>query len=123
MATNAISNPGINWNYGGAPKVSLGQYFKDFLTPLKANPGLGLGLVGTGLMNVGGLFDNDKLGGQLLGGLGGAAASKFLLPNLLGTVSPQAQLLTTLGGGALGSLFDKLRQNKEDQYDSQLSAM
>jgi hypothetical protein len=122
MTTNyAVGKPGVNWTYGGnPPKISLGQYFKDFLTPLKNNPGLGLGLIGTGAMNIGGLFDNDKVGGQLVGGLGGYAVGKHLLPQILGTVSPQAKVLATLGGGALGSLFDKLRQNKEDQYNAQM---
>lgn len=82
-----------------------------------ANPwgaaGLGLG----GIANIAGLFDNDKVAGQLGGaglGIGGA-----LLANKLGAgLSNPAIAGITLGTGALGSLFDTLRANKEkyNQY-------
>jgi hypothetical protein len=89
-----------------------------------AHPFMTAGLGLTGAANIGGLFDNDKIGGQLIGGAGAGLAGHYLLPKLLGhAVSPQAQVLMGLGGGALGSLFDKLRQNKEDQYTAQLNAI
>ena len=82
----------------------------------------GLGL--TGAANLGGLFDNDKIGGQLIGGTAGGLAGHYLLPTVLGTaVSPQAQVLMGLSGGALGALFDKLRQNKEEEYQSKLNTV
>lgn len=87
---------------------------------IKSNPWKSIGLGAAGAMNVGGLFDNDKIGGQFWGTLGGAGLGYGVLPKLLENVSPQAKLLTTLGGGALGALFDKLRQNKEDQYNAQM---
>ena len=91
---------------------------------IKANPWTSIGLGFTGAANIGGLFDNDKIGGQLIGGAAGGAAGHWLLPKLLGhAVSPQAQVLMGLGGGAIGSLFDKLRQNKEDQFAAQLNAI
>lgn len=105
------------WTSKLAPTLSnVGGY-------VKAHPWMSAGLGTAGAANIGGLFDNDKIGGQLVGGLGGYAVGQYLLPQLLGTVSPQAKVLATLGGGALGSLFDKLRQNKEDQYNAQLAAM
>jgi hypothetical protein len=102
------------WSYKLSPMLSsAGGY-------VKAHPWMSAGLGTAGAANIGGLFDNDKIGGQLVGGLGGYAVGRYLLPQLLGTVSPQAKVLATLGGGALGSLFDKLRQNKEDQYNAQM---
>ena len=110
---------GINWTPGGPSKITLGQYFKDFLSGLKANPAMGVGIGGTGLANIAGLVDNDNVGGQLLGLGGGAAVGQFLLPKLMQNVSPQAKVLATLGGGTLGSLFDALRQKQEDEYAAQ----
>lgn len=107
---------GINWTPGGPSKITLGQYFKDFLSGLKTNPAMGVGIGGTGLANIAGLVDNDNVGGQLLGLGGGAAVGQFLLPKLMQNVSPQAKVLATLGGGTLGSLFDALRQKQEDEY-------
>lgn len=82
-----------------------------------ANPwgaaGLGLG----GVANVAGLFDNDKVAGQLTGaglGIGGS-----LLANQLGAKLTNPTIAgITMGTGALGSFFDMLRANKEkyNQY-------
>lgn len=86
-----------------------------------AHPFMTAGLGLTGAANLGGLFDNDKIGGQLIGGALGGAAGHWLLPKLIGSAVPaQYQVLAGLGGGTLGALFDKLRQNKEDQYDMQM---
>lgn len=92
--------------------ANLGNYIKN-------NPAMSIGLGGTGLANIAGLVDNDNIGGQLLGLGGGAAVGQFLLPKLMQNVSPQAKVLATLGGGALGSLFDALRQKQEDEYAAQ----
>lgn len=73
--------------------------------PLKTAAGIGLGA-----MNVGGLTDNDYTGGQIAGSLIGGLGSKFLG----GGFSP----IATLAGGALGSLFDKLRQKQADSRQS-----
>lgn len=82
---------------------------------IKANPGMSAGLGLAGAANVAGLFDNDKIGGQLLGGVGG-----YAIPKLMGsTWGPAGMALSTLGGGALGSLFDKLRAQKELEAQSQ----
>ena len=69
--------------------------------PLKTAAGIGLGA-----MNVGGLTDNDYYGGQIAGLLAGGLGSRFLGNSF----SPMA----TMAGGALGSLFDKLRQKQAD---------
>lgn len=68
---------------------------------------LGLG-VGTAA-NLGGLFDNNKLAGQLIGGLGGAGLSYAL------NATPYGMALAGLTGGGIGSLFDKLRAKQELQ--------
>lgn len=83
---------------------------------MKAHPfkstGIGLGA----LVNAAGLFDNDKLFGQLAGGGLGALAGAKLLPKVIGgpATIPNV-LLTTLAGGGLGSLFDKLRAKKDEE--------
>lgn len=66
------------------------------------------GLAGLGLANLGGLTDNDQFGGQLIGaGLGGLASTM--------TGNPMLKAAITMGGGTLGSLFDKLRAQKEQE--------
>lgn len=75
-----------------------------------AAAGLGLG----GAANIAGLFDNDKVIGQLTGaglGVGGS-----LLANKLGAhLSNPMVAGISLGTGALGAFFDMLRANKEKQ--------
>lgn len=77
----------------------------------KANP-LATGLsAGLGIGNVAGLFDNDKLLGQLIGAGAGFGLSQ--IPALgLGT---HGMVNMALGGGALGSLFDVLRAKEEEE--------
>ena len=92
--------------------LHAGKNVIDFIT---ANP-LETGLYGiTGAMNIGGLFDNNKIGGQL----GGAALGTGIgfLPQLLqaAPLDPKYKVLLGMGGGAIGSLFDKLRAEKEQQ--------
>lgn len=66
--------------------------------------------------NVGGLVDNDKLLGQIIGTAGGALlASKGL------DLGPLSTANVAMLGGNLGMLFDKLRSKKEqkEQYVQQ----
>lgn len=86
------------WKDGNAGKI-LGGYASAH--PFKTAAGAGLGL-----MNLGGLTDNDYYGGQIGGALIGGLGSKFLGNGF----SPMA----AMAGGALGSLFDKLRQKQAD---------
>lgn len=90
--------------------IGLGQLGATALGAAKAHPFKTAGLVGLGAGNLGGLTDNDKFGGQLgglaLGGLGASA---------LASGNPYLAAMLTLGGGELGSLFDKLRAQKEQQ--------
>lgn len=81
---------------------------------MRAHPfktaGIGLG----GLMNVSGLFDNDKLIGQVAGLGAGGLAAKYILPKFgMGGIANSA--LAVMGGGALGSLFDKLMAKKAEE--------
>lgn len=74
---------------------------------IKAHPWASAGLGALGAANVAGIMDDDKIGGQLIGGIGGgllAAAAK---------ANPMTATAVGLGGGMLGSLFDKLRAKKE----------
>ena len=86
------------WHKGNAGSI-LGAYASAH--PVKTAAGAGLGLA-----NIGGLTDNDYYGGQIAGSLIGGLGSKFLG----GGFSPMAMM----AGGALGSLFDKLRQKQAE---------
>lgn len=80
----------------------------------------GLGALGAG--NVAGLFDNPNLIGQLAGLGGGFAAGKMLIPKLTkNPLTGSGMALATMGGGFLGSLFDKLMaaKDQESQYQNQ----
>ena len=85
---------------------------------IKANPWASAGLGAMGIANIAGLVDDDKIGGQLVGGLAGS-----VIPSLMGA-SPMATIAWGLGGGTLGSLYDKLRAKKEAEqnvtYPSQM---
>lgn len=75
-----------------------------------SHPFKAMGLIGSGMGNLGGLTDNNKIGGQIAGlGLGGLAAST------LATGNPYMAAMLTMGGGNLGALFDKLRARKEQE--------
>ena len=97
-------NIGAALGENGAGLRDLGQ---AAMGAASAHPFKTAGLVGLGAGNLGGLTDNDKFGGQLgglaLGGLGSY---------MMGT-NPYTAALLTLGGGELGSLYDKLRARKE----------
>lgn len=100
-------------NGGGGPgdpgAPGIGDLGSLALSAAKAHPFKTAGLVGLGASNIGGLMDNNKFGGQLgglaLGGLG----------SYLSGASPYTAAMLTMGGGALGSLFDKLRAKKEQE--------
>lgn len=71
--------------------------------------GYGIG----GGMNLAGLTDNDKFGGQILGaGLGAGLSAQGL------GIAPWGAVPMAMAGGAIGSLFDKLRakREQEEQY-------
>ena len=93
-------------NYG---KVPIKDWAKLTGTAALKHPFKTAGLIGLGAGNLGGLTDNDKFGGQLgglaLGGLGASALA----------TNPYVAAMMTMGGGALGSLFDKLRARKEQE--------
>ena len=74
------------------------------------------GLAGTGLMNLAGLFDNDKIVGQGVG-LGAGFAAGKILPELLkkNPLTGSGLALATMAGGSLGSLFDKLMAKKAEE--------
>lgn len=93
---------------GGVPATGMGA-LNIAMNAAKAHPYAAMGLGTLGAMNIGGLTDNDKFGGQLggaaLGGLGATLAQD----------NPALQAALVMGGGSLGSLFDKLRAKKEQE--------
>lgn len=110
LSTDKISIDGIPERTGlGATASLAGNWIADH--KLKS---AGLGLLGAG--NVAGLFDNPNLIGQLVG-LGGGLAAGKLLPGALKMkpLTGSGVALTTLGGGFLGSLFDKLMAAKAEE--------
>lgn len=94
--------------------ASMSDIGKLGVEAARQNPGKAAGLIGLGVGNVSGLLDNDKFGGQL-----GGAGLGFLASKLLETTSPYTATLMTLGGGQLGSLFDKLRAKKAQEKQMQ----
>jgi hypothetical protein len=92
------------------PDGSTGNALKNTMGLLganvKAHPLMSAGLGALGVSNIAGLTDDDKLAGQLLG-----SGAGFLASNLV--AHPAAKAAIMMGGGTLGSLFDKLRAKKE----------
>lgn len=94
------------WEKGANRDMSK-QILHDWIGEHKLKT-LGYGLGGT--MNLAGLTDNDKFGGQIGGAaLGAGLGSLGFLPGGIGAV-PAAMF-----GGAIGSLFDKLRAKREQE--------
>jgi hypothetical protein len=78
---------------------------------IKSHPGQSLLAAGTTAGSLAGLFDNDKIGGQLVGTVAGAAIPAIAKMGL----SPLTAYTVATGAGTLGSLFDKLREKKADE--------
>ena len=110
-AAEAADKPGM--------KQSLGALFGKLKgsAPVQwtmAHPGPAALLAGGGALNVAGLFDNDKVGGQLVGagaGAGLGALASHLLGKKLGV---PGYIGAALLGGGIGSGIDMLR-SKRDQ--------
>ena len=101
-----------------ATKDSMSAILPVLGNQIVSNPVTTAGLaLGTGA-NIAGLLDNKYVGGQLAGG-GLGALSAYLIPKLFnGTkAAPIAMIAGSLGGGALGSVFDKLREQKDSQQN------
>ena len=101
-----------------ATKNSMSAILPVLGNQITSHPFATAGLtLGTGA-NIAGLVDNKYIGGQLAGGgLGALGAS--LIPQLLKTTpAPMAIVASALGGGTLGSLFDKLREQIDSQQNS-----
>ena len=109
--TEAAAKPGV--------KQSLGAMFGKLKgsAPVQwtmANKGPAALLAGGGALNLAGLFDNDKVGGQLVGagaGAGLGALASHLLGKQLGV---PGYIGAALLGGGIGSGIDILR-SKRDQ--------
>lgn len=72
--------------------------------------------LGTGaLLNVAGLFDNPNVLGQLAGGVIGGVGGNYLGKALGRPLGASGTALAALGGGAIGSLFDRLMAKKQEE--------
>lgn len=98
--------------------ITASQVGRLGLEAAKAHPLKALGLGITGAQNIGGLFDNNKFGGQLGGAGLGYLASKFI-----GSGSPYGMVMAPLVGGALGAQFDKLRAAREQEQQQMQQKM
>ena len=107
--TFARNKEDINRLYDTSNGVSIGQLGKLAIGAASEHPFKTAGLVGLGAGNVGGLMDNNKFGGQL-GGLALGGLGSYLMG-----ANPYTAAMVTMGGGALGALFDKLRAKREQQ--------
>lgn len=105
----------IPYTVDGKEHVLKSTPLKDTLgiagANIGAHPGAAFGTAANIGVNLSGLFDNDKFGGQLIGGaLGG------LIPHLANVGLGPLGMVNAVGiGGALGSLFDKLREKKAQE--------
>lgn len=81
---------------------------------IKSHPAQTAGYGLTGAMNIGGLFDNDKVLGQLGGAAGGYGITQ--IPKVATFLNSHGvnPAIVSMAGGALGSLFDELRAKKEE---------
>ena len=91
----------------GVTGNSLKNTGSMLLKNVQAHPFISAGIGALGAANIAGLVDDNKIGGQLVGGLAGG-----VIPAVMGA-SPMTAIGLGLGGGMLGSLFDKLRAKKE----------
>ena len=116
LTTDTIAIEGLPEKTGlGATASLAGNWMADH--KLKT---AGLGALGIG--NIAGLFDNPNIIGQLAGLGGGFAAGKLLIPKITkNPLTGSGMAIATMGGGFLGSLFDKLMAAKkqEEQYQNQ----
>ena len=102
-----------------ATKNSMSAILPVLGNQIASHPFATAGLtLGTGA-NIAGLVDNKYIGGQLAGG-GLGALGAYLIPQLLKTTpaAPMAMVASALGGGTLGALFDKLREQIDSQQNS-----
>lgn len=93
---------------GNSLKHTLGMIGSN----VKTHPYLSAGIGAMGAANIAGLVDDNKIGGQLVGGLAGG-----VIPAMMGA-NPMTAIALGLGGGTLGSLFDKLRAKKEAEQQT-----
>lgn len=116
-STDKISIDGLPENSGLGTTTALAE---NWMADHKLKTA-GLGILGAG--NVAGLFDNPNIIGQLAGLGGGFAAGKMLIPKITkNPLTGSGMALATMGGGYLGSLFDKLMAKKAEesqQYQGQ----
>ena len=97
-----------------ATKESMSSILPVLGNEIVSHPVTTAGLALGAGANIVGLTDNKYIGGQLAGG-GLGALSAYLIPKLFNGTSaaPMSMIAGALGGGTLGSVFDKLREQKD----------
>ena len=111
---NPLNNKPLMLNGQEVNKSGLGTTLGLGMNKIKAHPFKTAGLGIAGGMNLSGLFDNNQIGGQVLGSLGGLGAGA--LAGAIGLpIGGYGKTMLTMGGGALGSLFDKLIAKKKEE--------
>lgn len=111
----ALAN-GIKTDKFGAS--NLAQTGRLLGANIKAHPWATAGTALNAGLNVAGLFDNDKILGQVLGTAGGIILPRVLKMNF----GPLGAANAAMIGGNLGALFDNLRAKRERENAAQLPA-
>ena len=88
-------------------------------TNIKAHPLQATALGASAAGNVAGLFDNDKIGGQLIGTALGAGADALIGAIGGKPLGSYAKVMGPRVGGNVGALFDKLRSKKAEEEEAQ----
>ncbi len=88
-------------------------------TNIKAHPLQATALGASAAGNIAGLFDNDKIGGQLAGTALGVGANA-IIPAITGSpLGSYAKVMIPMVAGNIGALFDKLRSKKAEEEAQQ----
>lgn len=114
-AAEGAPKPYIDTLNNNAPIGDLGVALKTAGQLAKSNRAATAGMGVLTALNLAGLFDNKQVGGQLIGSAAGAAIPALLMKGGLMKSNPVLGLAISQGGGALGSLFDKLRAKKAEE--------
>lgn len=100
---------------GGGLKNTLGLLGAN----IKAHPLKTAGTATLGATTLAGLFDNDRIGGQLIGTIGGLLAPAALKGlNSKWTFGPLGKANLAMAGSSIGALFDMLKSKQDREEDA-----
>ena len=110
-------NLGLDGNLEGM--TGRGTTLDVLGTNIKAHPLQTAALGASAAGNVAGLFDNDKIGGQLIGTALGAGADALIPAITKNPLGSYAKVMIPMVAGNIGALFDKLRSKKAEEEAQQ----